>query len=497
LSRRIAAIEIQSDPLLRIHDPFARRLDRASTALLARYKEAEISKLEDAELYLLRNAIYARHGRPFDTTKLEKYSNRKGWLSLGAAYKPSLVSPIEACNALYLSGLHASRELGALGRGILIRDQSPSPTTKLLKASLCSCLGQPKMLVDCREHSGASEQYEFRDYVDLIIEFNVADQNAVEWNFLDAGAVASADLGDFKSHVDAFLSSAVNFNAEIQSTLKAHNLAFVTAGTIQEGPFWGTRVSFTPATIDALASDPTFLRELSTNMCRAIHAALELSGPFIPRIVKPAATLTDAQAEKLKIIQKPILFDDLRMKLTLDYIRKHSGEVVSGIEFIPRMIVLHRSNDDTFDGSYEALRPPTLQQTKTTQPDQRQPEANWSVHYLIDKDGNIYSLMQDFYIARHVVGLDRYAIGISNVGAEVSSLTPAQLRANVQLIHFLVHKHNNILWMIGASEAEAFKGSGLWDEKDIKYREDAFDVGKQFITDLRAQTADLQLKSGP
>jgi hypothetical protein len=51
--------------------------------------------------------------------------------------------------------------------------------------------------------------------------------------------------------------------------------------------------------------------------------------------------------------------------------------------------------------------------------------------------------------------------------------------------------------MIGASEAEAFKGSGLWDEKDIKYREDAFDVGKQFITDLRAQTADLQLKSGP
>jgi len=42
---------------------------------------------------------------------------------------------------------------------------------------------------------------------------------------------------------------------------------------------------------------------------------------------------------------------------------------------------------------------------------------NSLMHYLVDKDGMIYSLMQDFYVARHAVGLDHIAIGIGNVSA--------------------------------------------------------------------------------
>jgi hypothetical protein len=244
LSRRIDAIEIQNDPLLRINDPYVRLLERASSTLLHRYKETEIAKLENTELYLLRNSIYMRHGRPFDTAKLEKYANRKGWPSLGAAYKPTSVTPVELCNALYLNALHASRELGAVGRGILIRNQNPSPTADLLKASLCSCLGQPKVLVECRENSGASEQDEFRDYVDLVLDFSVADANAVEWTFLDPRNVISADLGDLKPHMDTFLSSAVHFNAGVQSALKAHSLPFAGSHGRKNGPFWGAQVSF-------------------------------------------------------------------------------------------------------------------------------------------------------------------------------------------------------------------------------------------------------------
>jgi hypothetical protein len=36
----------------------------------------------------------------------------------------------------------------------------------------------------------------------------------------------------------------------------------------------------------------------------------------------------------LKIIQKPIVFDDLRMNLTLEYIQKHYGDKISG-ESVP------------------------------------------------------------------------------------------------------------------------------------------------------------------
>ena len=224
-------------------------------------------------------------------------------------------------------------------------------------------------------------------------------------------------------------------------------------------------------------------------MCASLRDALEASGPFIPRMVRPAASLPAAQDADLKIVQKPIIFDDVRMKLTLDYIRKHSGELVSGIEFTPRMIVLHRTNIDTLEGSYEALRPLILPQPQAGQSEQAQREVNSSVHYLVDKDGSIYSLMLDFYIDRHVVGLDRYAIGISNVGSDAASMTNAQLQADQRLIQLLTQKYNNILWLMGASEAEAFKGTN--------YREVAADPGNQFMSRLRTQIAKLQLKSAP
>jgi len=111
LLRQIDKREIQPDLFLRINDPFERLLERASSALLRRYKETEIGGLDRTQLYLLRNAIYALHGRPFDTAKLEKYANRKGWQSRGAAFTMALMSPVELCNALYLNELHAAREI--------------------------------------------------------------------------------------------------------------------------------------------------------------------------------------------------------------------------------------------------------------------------------------------------------------------------------------------------------------------------------------------------
>ena len=495
LYRRIDVLELQTDPLLRTSDLFTRLLLRTSSALLHRYKQTEIDKLEKAELYLLRNAIYLRHGRPFSTAKLEKYANRKGWPSLATAYKPTLVTPIELCNALYLNELHATRELGALGRGILIRNQNPSAAMSFLKASLCSCLARPKVRVECREHSGGGDQDEFRDYVDLIFELKVADKNTVEWTFLDPRHVTSADLGEFRSNVDTFLSSALNVNAGIQSTLAARDLPFDAPQASDKGPFWGARISFTPATLNALLSNPMFLSGLSANMCGSVRDALESSGPSIPRMVKQAPILVGTQDNDLRVLEKPITFDDVRIKLTFDYIRMHHGEIVASIEFVPRMIVLHRTGIATLEGSYEALRPPTFSQRDAGQEDK--PRLNSSMHYLVDKDGTIYSLMPDFYIGRHVIGLDKYAIGISNVGDEAASMTEEQSRADERLIRFLVRKYGNLLWLIGSSQAEGFRGTGLWDEKDINYREVQVDPGAEFMKQLRTRLSDLKLSPEP
>jgi N-acetylmuramoyl-L-alanine amidase len=489
LQRRIDAVDLQRDYLLRTTDIFQRLLERSSTQLLYKYYDNEISKLDRAALYLLRNAIYARRGRPFDAEKLEKYANRNRWPS-SLFFQWSQVPPVELCNALYLNELNAASELGALGRGILIRNNYPVPATRILKASLCSCLGQPKVMVSCRKGSDASDQDEFRDFVDLVLEFDLADENRVDWTFLDPRNVASADLVDFTTHADSFLSSSVEFNSGIQSVLKAYNLPSAISSEGEQGAFWGTRVSFTETTYNVLTSDPAFLSGLSANMCVTLRDALEVSGQHVPRLVKPpAAVLPGAD---LKIIQKPIVFDDLRMKLTLEYIQKHYGDKISGeslpdINLRPRMIVLHRTNIDTLDASYDALRPATVPEPEQGAPDPTRTKLNSSVHYLVDKEGNIYSLMRDFYIARHVVGLDEIALGISNVGASESSMTNAQLRADELLIRFLTERNNDIKWLIAASEAAAFKGSGLWEEWNDKYSEPYFDPGTVFMGRLREQ----------
>lgn len=489
LQRRIDAADLQRDYLLRTTDIFQRLLERSSTQLLYRYYDNEISKLDSAALYLLRNAIFARRGRSFDAEKLEKYANRNRWPS-SLFFQWSQVPPVELCNTLYLNELHAANDRGALGRGILIRNNYPVPATRILKGSLCSCLGEPKVMVSCRNSSDASNEDEFRDFVDLVLEFDVADKNRVDWTFLDPRIVARADLADFTTHADSFLSSSVEFNSGIQSVLKTYNFSFAISSESEQGAFWGTRVSFTETTYNALASDATFLRDLSTNMCATLRDALEVSGQHVPRLVKQ--TVAVLPGTDLKIIQMPIVFDNLRMKLTLEYIQKHYGHKIYGesvpdINLRPRMIVLHRTNIDTLDGSYEALRPATLSEPERGAPDPTKKKLNSSVHYLVDKEGNIYSLMRDFYMARHVVGLDEIALGISNVGASESSMTNAQLRADELLIRFLTERNNNIKWLIAASEAANFKGSGLWEELDNKYSEPDFDPGTEFMGRLREQ----------
>src|SRR2546430_11551652 len=133
-----------------------------------------------------------------------------------------------------------------------------------------------------------------------------------------------------------------------------------------------------------------FLSGLSANMCGSVRDALESSGPSIPRMVKQAPILVGTQDNDLRVLEKPITYDDVRIKLTLDYVRMHHGEIVASIEFVPRMIVLHRTGIATLERSYEAVRPATFSQRDAGQEDK--PRPNSAMRYLVGKDGPIYSL---------------------------------------------------------------------------------------------------------
>ena len=193
----------------------------------------------------------------------------------------------------------------------------------------------------------------------------------------------------------------------------------------------------------------------------------------------------------VEIVDKPIRFGPQRIVLTQRYLKRHYGIDAKTIEIQPRMIVVHYTALPTLSASWNAFNPETLPSYRALIG--KASRLNVSVHYLVDRDGTIYRLMPDHWMARHVIGLNDCAIGIENVGSE--DLTPAQLEADTKLIRYLRRKYPAIRYLIGHYEYRNFEGSPLWLEKDPGYRTIKKDPGRIFMKALHRRFPDL--KSAP
>ena len=477
---------------LRINDPFTKLLTRSRYQLLSKYKDSELPQLDKAELYLLRNAIYARRGYPFNTAKLSKFSNRMGWTRPPASRKP--LSQIEACNAFFLQQLHPNQELGSLGRGVLIRDSASGELSNYVKPAICACLAQPSRHIDCQRHPGRSDRTDFHDFVDLIIDLEAGPSNKVEWTFLDESEIVGVDLDNFKNHEERFYASALDFNVAVQTALRTAGQDLVT-GEDKRGPYWKLRLALSPEALAALERTPAFSSSMAQNICDSVHHAFESAGPFIPRTVAPPSR-PDPNNPVLEINDKPIVFEDLRTKLTQEYVKKYYNISLKQIDFSPAMLILHRSKIGDFAGFFESLRNSILPGTQEFEDDE-DADVNMSTHYVIDRNGAIYSLMKDFQIARHSIGLDRHAIGITVVGTGTDVLSDKQVIAAATLARYLKSKYSTLAWLVSDGETAAFEGSLLWEQKLPFVRDPDADPGAPYMTKLRSFVADLGFKSSP
>ncbi len=195
------------------------------------------------------------------------------------------------------------------------------------------------------------------------------------------------------------------------------------------------------------------------------------------------------------IVDKPILFGPEREALTKEYIQKHYGIKNPDIYITPKIIVIHYTAIDDLERSFRAFYPRILPGFRS---DISAASAlNVSAHFLVDRDGRVYRLMDERIMARHVIGLNLYAIGIENVGGAEGKedLTPEQLRANIELVSYLLKKYPGIEYLIGHYEYTRFEKSHLWLEKDPGYRTVKKDPGERFMKSLRS--AFSQLKCEP
>ncbi len=202
-------------------------------------------------------------------------------------------------------------------------------------------------------------------------------------------------------------------------------------------------------------------------------------------------------AHGLKIRDRPIQFSADRTSGTLQYIADHYGEIPGDISIVPRIIVLHWTAIDGFEESFAAFDPEELGGSRPGLAGAG--DVNVSIQFLVDRDGRVYRLMPETWMARHCIGLNYSSIGVENVGGGkgIDNLTDAQLEANIRLVRYLAGKYSTIRYLIGHMEYLDFEGHPLWLEMDPSYRTEKIDPGERFMTSVREAVADLGLDGPP
>ena len=199
--------------------------------------------------------------------------------------------------------------------------------------------------------------------------------------------------------------------------------------------------------------------------------------------------------QSIRIVDKPIIFDEERTRLSLEYLKEHYGMTPPSPVITPRMVVVHWTVYPTLEQSFRAFYAATLPASRAGI--QHAGALNVSSQYMIDRDGTIYQLMSDTLMARHVIGLNYCAIGIENIGdGRQHPLTEAQFEANVRLINQLAKKYP-IRYLIGHHEYRKFIGHPLWKEKDPTYLTEKDDPGDAFMARLRDCLSGFNFEKNP
>ena len=196
----------------------------------------------------------------------------------------------------------------------------------------------------------------------------------------------------------------------------------------------------------------------------------------------------------ISINKMPIVYNQERIKLSLEYLKERHNIIQSTPTIVPKIIVLHYVGGGTLKSSFNYFNNIRIENGREY--NKKQSQLNVSAHYLVDRDGEIYQLLSDTLFARHTIGLNYCAIGVENIGGKDNPLTEKQIIANAKLVRYLKSKYP-IEYVIGHSEYGKFRKSKLWKETSATYFTGKEDPGIAFMQKVRIHIKDLNLKYEP
>jgi N-acyl-D-amino-acid deacylase len=299
--------------------------------------------------------------------------------------------------------------------------------------------------------------------------------------------------------------------------LPAQRLGWRDRGVLKPGQ-WADIVVFDPKSVSDIA---TFLapHQQSVGISHVLVAGQfvlkseEMTGALPGRPVGLGERL-DSELPEINHSFK-IEFTPSRIHLTKQYAKEHYSKYyekafgspeMPGLEFDPKVIVVHYTAGTTLQGAFRTFAPETLGGRPYLN---RAGAVNVGVQFVVDRDGTIYQITPDNYFGRHCIGLNHCAIGFENVGRgdipesalmgelqDDNRLTLAQLEANIKLIRYLKQKYSGIEILIGHSEYRQLEdpshpGFKFFHENDPSYRTVKSDPGPRFMKALRTELFDL------
>jgi len=203
-----------------------------------------------------------------------------------------------------------------------------------------------------------------------------------------------------------------------------------------------------------------------------------------PPAKKDTATNKTIQLPQLDCKSVHIWGEERKM-LTEAYASEHYGKADYYLDSVA-MVVIHFTVIPTLQETIEYFKSARLDPKRANIA--QFSNLNVSVHYVVAPDGEIYCLLPENVLARHLIGFNHLSIGIENIAADASKLTQAQLEANATIVSYLSEKYSSLQYLIGHHE---YDREDLPHYRLIKADNPAYqpypkhDPGEKFMKQLR------------
>ncbi len=143
------------------------------------------------------------------------------------------------------------------------------------------------------------------------------------------------------------------------------------------------------------------------------------------------------------------IISEKRLKLTREYCKIHYG--LNSHKLIdPQMIVIHYTVIPDIEAVLKTFRPERISPGREYI--KKFGDVNVGVHFVVDRNGDIYSLLPEDVIGRHTIGFNHVSFGIENVARNQEELTEQQLTMNARLVFYLTQKYPAIKYLVGHFE---------------------------------------------